>query len=365
LFSRRDPAPDPSLAASDGDLRRAQRRTVALRAGVLAALTASPLALLLSLAALRGAAAAPVPQAAAAPNVIAPPTGYAEEFIDLWLRSSQDGPQADALRTMAPSVALPRPASGAQATVERVVAVRSSPMGSRTWQVTVAATLLLPTGSAQSGSGAQSSAQSGIAQPTGVAQSPGAAQSGVAQSPVATVRYFAVPVSMVRASGPGGAPDALVISAAPAQVAAPASLSGDPAAAVYGSVIDGGPLQQTVAGYLTAYLTGVGDSSRYLSPGARVPAPAASYSKVELSTLGAAAPVPAAPADGTVLDVQAQVLATDTAGTWPLSYPLRLRARAGRWEIAALAPVPSTPSSSSSGSGASPAPAPSTTAGVH
>ncbi|MCC9309944.1 conjugal transfer protein [Kitasatospora sp. RB6PN24] len=301
--------------------------------------------------------------------MIAPPTGYAEEFIDLWLRSSQDGPQVDALRTMAPSIDLPRPASGAQATVERVVAVRSSPMGSRTWQVTVAATLLLPTSSAQSGSSAQSSAQSGIAQPTGVAQSPSPAQSGVAQSSVPTVRYFAVPVSMVRSSGSGGAPDALVISAAPAQVAAPAALSGDPAATVYGSVINGGPLQQTVAGYLTAYLTGIGDSTRYLSPGARVPAPAASYSKVELSTLGANGPVPATPVDGTVLEVQAQVLATDSAGTWPLSYPLRLRARAGRWEVAALAPVPSSPSSSSSssGSGVSPSPVPSmtTTAGVN
>ncbi|WP_051826341.1 hypothetical protein [Kitasatospora aureofaciens] len=141
------------------------------------------------------------------------------------------------------------------------------------------------------------------------------------------MRYFAVPVEVVRSSGSGGAPDALAVTAAPAQVAAPAALSGDQSAAVYGTVVGDGPLRQTVAGYLKAYLTGVGDSSRYLSPGAGVPAPAAAYAKVELSSLGAGGAVPSAPVDGTVLEVQAQVVATDSAGTWPLTYPLRLRAR--------------------------------------
>ncbi|MEU9044513.1 MULTISPECIES: hypothetical protein [unclassified Kitasatospora] len=360
LFSRRDRAPAPATAASGGDLRRAQRRTLAIRTGVWAALAASPVALGLSFAALRGAAAAPMAPAVAAPPAVSPPSGYAEQFIDLWLRSSQDGPQLDALRTMAPSVELPRPASGVQATVERVVAVRSAPLGVRTWQVTVAATMLLPAAGAKSGSGVQSSAQ-----PTGSAQSPGSAQGGEdAQNRVRTVRYFAVPVEVVRSSGSGGAPDALAVTAAPAQVAAPAALSGDPSAPVYGSVIGDGPLQQAVAGYLTAYLTGTGDASRYLAPGAKVLAPAASYSKVSLASLGSSGPVPSVPADGTVISVQAQVLATDTAGAWPLTYPLRLRARAGRWEVASLAPVLSSPSSSSSGSGTSPSPAPSTTAGV-
>ncbi|MFD5610523.1 hypothetical protein [Kitasatospora sp. NPDC127060] len=301
--------------------------------------------------------------AAAAPSVIAPPTGYAESFVDLWLRSST----SDALRTLAPGVDLPKPKTSAQVTVDKVVAVRSQPMGGRTWLVTVAATVTVPPAAAQSG--APGSAQ-GVAQPS--AQS-SATPVGVAQSGSVGVRYFAVQVSMTRAPGSGGAPDSFAVTAAPAQVAAPASLSDpDPAVPAYGSQVGDGPLRDTVAGYLSAYLTGVGDSSRYLSPGARIPAPGSAYSKVTLQTLSATGTVPASPVDGTVLEAQAVVQAEDANGLWPLSYPLRLTARAGRWEVSAVAPLPlspasavaSSPSSSSTGASGMPSPVPSPTNGA-
>jgi len=363
FHSRRDRAPDPSLIASDGDLRRSQRRSAAVRAGVWLSLAAGPLALAAAFVAPQMAQSAPVTQASA-PALIAPPLGYAESFVDLWLRGSADGSTPDALRAMAPTVDLPRPAGLARVSVQKVVAVRSVPMGGRTWQVTVAATIVLPPVAAQSDGAAQSPAQGSVAQSPSGAQNRSAQPGSGAQSGELTVRFFAVPVQMIRATGSAGAPDALAVTAAPAQVAAPAVLSGwDPAVRAYPAQINDGAIRQSVTDYLTAYLTGVGDPGRYLSPGTRLPAPGAVYAKVSLSTLAATGPVPAAPADGTVLEVQAEVRAMDRVGEWPLTYPMRLQARAGRWEIAALAPASSATSSSPSpspyfsGASASPQPA--------
>ncbi|MGW3046278.1 hypothetical protein ACWC9T_41375 [Kitasatospora sp. NPDC001159] len=67
--------------------------------------------------------AAPV----AAPLVIAP-TGYAESFVDRWLRSA-GATDSGALRAVAPGVNLPKVTTAKTATVEKTVAVRSAPMG--------------------------------------------------------------------------------------------------------------------------------------------------------------------------------------------------------------------------------------------
>ncbi|MFD9124161.1 hypothetical protein [Kitasatospora sp. NPDC059571] len=361
--SRRDRAPAPSPIASDGDLRRAQHRASVTRAGIWASLAAGWLGLAAAVALPQFAQGAPVIQAAAPPT-IAPPTGYAEQFVQLWLRGTPDGQTSDALRAMAPTVDAPRPAGLARATVEKVVAVRSVPMGGRTWQVTVAATMVLPA-AAQGDADAQSPAQGG-AQDS--AQGRGAQPGAGAQGKLA-VRYFAVPVQMVRSTASAGAPDALSVVAAPALVAAPPVLPGaDPVQRSYAASIGDGPIRQTVTDYLTAYLTGRGDSARYLSPSVRVPSPGAVYTSIALDTLAATGPVPSAPADGAVLEVQAQIRATDAIGEWPLSYPLRLQARAGRWEIAALAPAASSSaassSSSPSGASVSPQPVPSSSNGV-
>jgi hypothetical protein len=42
------------------------------------------------------------------------------------------------------------------------------------------------------------------------------------------------------------------------------------------------------------------------------------------------------PADGTKVRVLAQVGARDAGGRWPLAYALVLKARSGRWQVAAL-----------------------------
>ncbi|MFE0462284.1 hypothetical protein ACFW1A_23830 [Kitasatospora sp. NPDC058965] len=346
---RRDRAPDtPSPIASGAELHRSRVRTLLLRGGIWAALAAGPLALAVAVAVPQMASGAPA-AAAAAPIVIAPPTGYAESFVDLWLRSAGATDSA-ALRAMAPGVDLPK-VTGAAAMVEKTVAVRSAPLGGRTWQVTVAATLVLPPAAPQGGQSPQASPQSA---PQAPALSVGASSQG-ADAAVRVVRYFAVQVSMVRSTGSGGSPDSLVITGAPAQVSAPAALSDkDPATKTYGAPVSDGALRDTVAGFLAAYLSGVGDSTRYLAPSAKIPAPnMAPYAKVSLKGLEAATTVPASPADGTALEVQADVLATDSAGEWPLEYPLRLTARAGRWEIAVLAPAGAASASSSpSSSGA-------------
>ncbi|MER5638228.1 hypothetical protein ABT095_14865 [Kitasatospora sp. NPDC002227] len=348
LSPSRRSAPEPrgeQLSPPAEHLRSRQRRTRIARYALWASLACGPLALAAAVT-IPQALAQPVAAASAPPvNVIQPPIGYAELFIDLWLRGdAQSASGSDSLRAMAPGVDLPAPADGSRLSVQRVVAVRSSAMGGHTWLVTVAATL------------------------AGTAQRPAPADTQSTQSPAGAtqpagplvVRYFAVPVSMTRGPASGGSPDALAVTSAPAQVAGPASLSGSDVEP-YGTQVGSGPLQQAVAEYLTAYLTGVGESARYVTPGVRIPAAGAVYSKVELQSLAARTPVPPSPVDGAVLEVQAQVRATDGAGQWPLTYPLRLKARAGRWEVAAVAPAGS-PSSSSSSSPSSSSPSPSASA---
>ncbi|MFD9686780.1 conjugal transfer protein [Kitasatospora sp. NPDC059088] len=351
LFSfRRNPPDDEadSVVVPAEALRRRGRLTHAARYALWASIACGPVALLAVVPVAKALAKPAVLAAPPAPTVIPAPTGYAELFVDLWLRSSsQAATGGDVLHSMAPGIDLPQPADKSTLSVQRVVAVRSQPMGGRTWLVTVAATMSAPATAGAAG-GSQSS-QSPVA-PSQSSQPTPAATSGGSQSSTAlVVRYYAVPVSMVRGPSSGGAPDSLSVTAAPAQVSGPLALSGsDGTTGPYGTQVQAGPLQQAVSEYLTAYLTGVGESSRYLSPGVKIPPAGAVYQKVELVSLAARTPVPAAPADGAVLDVLAQVRATDASGQWPLAYPLHLRARAGRWEVAALAPAaPSTSPSSS------------------
>ncbi|MFI6495592.1 conjugal transfer protein, partial [Streptomyces sp. NPDC050564] len=42
------------------------------------------------------------------------------------------------------------------------------------------------------------------------------------------------------------------------------------------------------------------------------------------------------PADGSEVRILAEVEARDEVGRWPLAYELVLKARSGRWEVAAL-----------------------------
>lgn len=306
------PGPDGSAALRSPALDRAHRHGLLVRCAVWAAVAAGPVALLASCA----SSPSPRPAAHAAPSVAlagpgADPAGFAQMFLSLWLRSdsADTDAQTSALRTMAPGVDLLTNAHSTQAAqspraVAQTVVIRSAQIQPGYWSVVVAAEIA-------SGSTAQ-------------------------------VRYFAVPVQVASVGGAGDLASMAVL-AAPAEVAAP--VSGGVAQTLYaGEAAPGSALVQAVTGFLQAYLSGSGEIAPLLAPGAQVAAlSAAPYAQVQVLDVavdrdGLDGPVPA---DGTFAQVWVQVTATDPAGTrWPLRYALRMRARAGRWEVAALGPGP-------------------------
>jgi hypothetical protein len=288
------------------------------RIGVWAALAAGPLGLFASCASARVPAHSPMrtATAAAAPVAAQDPAGFAQLFVSLWLRTdgSADDAHLAALRALAPNVDLRTAQSpaGAAVSVAQCASVRSTELKPGYWSVVVGC---------ESDSGGQ-----------------------------AQVRYLAVPVEMDSASGGIGS---LAVVAQPAAVAAP-SPAGVPQMQYPDDTAAGTPLASSVGSFVTAYLTGQGDVSALLSPSARVPAPGSGrYSRVQVGqiTVGQPGMDGQVPADGTTCEVWVQITATDTDGSaWPLGYALRMRARAGRWEVAALEPGPAL--------SAQPAPAP-------
>lgn len=302
--SELNPGRAPSQAAAQ--LNRAHHRGRLVRLAVWAAIATGPLALAASCAsapAPHSSAPTVRPVASAGPG--ADPAGFAQMFLSLWLRtdSAEDMGQSGALRAMAPGVDLLTNPQNAQSTrtVAQTSVIRSQQIGPGDWSVVVAAELV-------SGSAAH-------------------------------LRYFAVPVS-VSATGELGS---MSVVAAPAEVAGPASSSGVTAAYPF-EASPGSALVASVSGFVQAYLTGSGEVAPLLAPGAQVATlSAAPYAQTQVLSVGVdrdamAAPVPR---DGTVARVWVQVTAADQAGTrWPLRYALRMRARAGRWEVAALDPGP-------------------------
>lgn len=116
---------------------------------------------------------------------------------------------------------------------------------------------------------------------------------------------------------------------------------------------------QAVAQFLSAYIAGSGDVSRYLTPGVSLtPLNPAPYTSVRLDDLRGAAEATATPRDGQGLRVLAAATAsvTDNQGA-SVAYALTLTARAGRWEISAIDVVPAfTPRAPAAGSAAGSAP---------
>ncbi|MDN5798170.1 MAG: conjugal transfer protein [Intrasporangium sp.] len=105
-----------------------------------------------------------------------------------------------------------------------------------------------------------------------------------------------------------------------------------------------GPVASTVAQFLSAYLAGAGDVTRYVTPGDQLPAiDPAPYTAVRVTDLRCDLNVDTAatPKDGTILRLLAAADATATAKqTVSVNYALTLRSRAGRWEVAAIDPSP-------------------------
>ncbi|MGW3384524.1 conjugal transfer protein [Streptomyces albogriseolus] len=293
--SRSEAAP---VIAAGVELEKMRRRVRLSRLALFTAIAAGPVALAVAVTSGPATATAAAPDRPAPVRnaaVAADPAGYAQVFLDAWLRSSADeadSAQARLAQFLAPDVALPDPAAGAQSRLRSVTAVRSVQRDGDAWAVTVAA-----------------------------------------QYADSTVRYFAVPVAADR---PGVS---FTVTGAPGVVAGP-TRAAVPASPYTVSVPSDGALASTVGEFLGAYLTGTGEIDRYLAPGVKLaPVSPASYTSVTLREVsaieGAAADGPL-PAEGTKVRVRVQAEARDDAGRWPLAYELTLTARSGRWDVATL-----------------------------
>lgn len=102
------------------------------------------------------------------------------------------------------------------------------------------------------------------------------------------------------------------------------------------------PLMATVREFFDSYLVGVGDITRYTTPGAAIaaitPAP---YDGVEVDVLAAAGTVAESITDGTELRLLAQLQLTGgDGGSLAATYALTVVARDGQWEVSSLNPSP-------------------------
>lgn len=214
-----------AVMAAGARLEAMRRRVRLSRAAVWTVIAAGPVALAVAITSTPTATeAAPqdrssVVQPVAA--VAADPAGYAQVFMNAWLRSSADDTttaQARLAQSMAPDVDLPDPLPDAQAEPASVTAVRSAHADGGTWQVTVAA-----------------------------------------QFADGTLRYFTVPVT-TNTTG-----TSCTVTGAPAIVAGPDRTA--PAESPYTVTVPNGELNRAVTEFLAAYLTGAGEVDRYLAPG--------------------------------------------------------------------------------------------------
>lgn len=283
--------------AAGARLESMRRRVRLSRLAVWTVIAAGPIALCIAVASTSTTVEAATPAAPTAVRTAAgtaDPSGYAQVFVSAWLRSSTDdetSAQARLAQALAPDVELPDPAAGAQPAPQSVTAVRSAQRAGGAWSVTVAA-----------------------------------------QYADGSVRYYAVPVVA------GGAGASFAVTGAPGVVAGPARA--EAAKSPYSVSVPDGALPSAVREFLTAYLTGAGGVDRYLAPGVTLsavsPAPYAAVSVQQVSAAEQVAAGEQVPGDGTTVRVLVQVEARDTGGRWPLAYELTLRARSGRWEVAAL-----------------------------
>ncbi|MET7474677.1 conjugal transfer protein [Streptomyces sp. NPDC005648] len=283
--------------AAGARLEAMRRRVRLSRMAVWTVIAAGPIALAVAVASTPttvAAAPATKPTTMRTATSAADPGGYAQVFVGAWLRSSandETSAQARLAHSMAPDVELPAPAADAQSAPGSVTAVRSAQRGASAWSVTVAA-----------------------------------------QYPNGSVRYYAVPVVTDHAGS------SFTVTGAPGVVAGPARAEVPKSS--YTVTVPEGDLSSAVGQFLAAYLTGAGEVDRYLAPGVKLtavsPAPYQTVAVQEVSAVEEAAAAEEVPADGTKVRILSSVEARDATGRWPLVYELTLKARSGRWEVAAL-----------------------------
>lgn len=260
-------------------------------------LLTGPAALLLSVAAVSSSVGARPP--AAAPVTVdrssdaAAAGELAQRLVLAWLTSAQGSEQA-VTSLLAPGWSVTLPEVPYQVTEPTTSAIRR--VGD-VWSVTVAATV-------------------------------------TDQDKRRSRQFFLVPVVVDGAS--------VTALALPAPVAGPASGAAVQSLAYRFPVTATGSVAQTVAQFLAAYLTGSGDVTRYVSPGAVAPIAAISpapYAEVRVTDVRSATDAVASesPGAGDSLRVLAVAeVASNEKQRTSVSYALSLRARAGRWEVLAL-----------------------------
>lgn len=145
-------------------------------------------------------------------------------------------------------------------------------------------------------------------------------------------RYFQVAVNT--------SSDGYSVIGYPAPIAAPAIATGI-SLAYESTVLANDPAAVTVGAFLNAYAAGIGDLSRYISPGTSIVAitPAA-YTAVKAVQILSTEEPAKAPSDGAELKVLTQVQLISGKSSTPATYALSLTARASRWEVSSIDPLP-------------------------
>ncbi|MGC5173049.1 conjugal transfer protein [Microbacterium sp. DT81.1] len=162
-------------------------------------------------------------------------------------------------------------------------------------------------------------------------------------------RYFAVTVRVTDAG--------LSVVGLPAPVAAPAKEESAVRLAYGQTVLQTSSARQTVEAFLSAYLAGSGDVSRYVSPGSEIsPITPAPYMTLTVSDVKSDVEPSDTPHTGSVVHVLATAEVTSASDQrLTTTYALTLTARDGRWETTSvdIAPLESVTT------GAAPSPTPS------
>jgi len=151
-------------------------------------------------------------------------------------------------------------------------------------------------------------------------------------------RYFQVPVRYVAGS--------MIATALPAPAPAPGTTATPELAYQYTAALSE-PLASMVGQFLGALLTGTGDVTRYVSPGTSItsvtPAPYSAVRVLEVRTDQDLRDSPMVVPRGSDLHVLVTAAATVSAEQQiTVQYPLTLKVRASRWEVASLDPAPLT-----------------------
>lgn len=256
--------------------------------------------------------------------------GFATLFVAQYLRAGEG--DEDTLAAYYPAAgSLQLEGEPGRRHGEQLTVVRLRQTDPDVWSVTVAARIVSATKLAPEET---TSAAADDAQPSAAEVSAG------------SLHYFQVPVAV----GPAGqGASGYTALSMPAEVSAPARIKSPDL--IYGPVqpaVSSDPRTEAVTEFLTAYLTGAGELDRYLAPGTELtaitPAPYAGVAVDQMQIQGdqVSEPTTTVPSDGTRSRLVVSVRATghDQVRV-PLSYALTLKARAGRWEIAALDGAPS------------------------